>query len=64
MSLEQFYFDTLKRISGYADVEKIKRVAAKTYGLTRDEAVEMAYENVLEEARRAIKGRRRPKDKT
>jgi hypothetical protein len=36
------------------------RRSERDYGLSGDEAVEMAYENVLNEARMAIKGKKRP----
>jgi hypothetical protein len=54
------YYDALKRITLYDAPERLKRRAEKDYGLSGDEAVEMAYENVLNEARMAIKGRKRP----
>ena len=62
MSNEQRYFDALKRIAtGYQTVEQLRRNAEREYGLDPAEAIEMAYENVIEEAKRAVKGRRRPK---
>lgn len=60
---EQRLWDALKRITSYMPPEKLEKVCEKKYGLERDEAIEMAYENVLAEAARAIKGVRRPKDK-
>ena len=54
------YYDALKRITMYDDPERLKKRAGKDYGLGGDEAVEYAYENVLNEARMAIKGKRRP----
>ena len=33
----------------------------KEYGLDADEAIEYAYDNVILDAKRAIKGKRRPK---
>lgn len=62
-SNEQRYFDALKRIAAYTQPERMKRdeMAGRGYGLDPDEAVEMAYENVLEEAKRAVRGKRRPK---
>lgn len=60
MSNEASYFDTLKRIASYQSPEKLRRNAIRQYGLTAEEAIEMAYENVIEEARRAVKGKRRP----
>ena len=60
MSKEQKYYDALKRISQYESPERLKRNAEKDYGLEGHEVIEMAYDNVLNEAKRAIKGMRRP----
>jgi hypothetical protein len=57
---EQRYFDALKRITQYQSVESLRRYAERQYGLRPSEALEMAYENVIEEAKQAIKGKRRP----
>jgi hypothetical protein len=46
----------LKAISKYESPERIAKVSEKRYGLEYDEALEMAYENVLIEAKAAIKG--------
>jgi hypothetical protein len=59
-SNEQRYWEALKRITRYMSVKQLKRDAEKTYGLPDQEALEYAYENVIEEARQAIKGKRRP----
>ena len=58
---EQKLYDALKRITEYMPPDKLRRVAEKMYGLTEDEAIEGAYENVLGEAKAAIKGMRRPR---
>lgn len=58
---EQRMYDALKRITKYMAPERLRRVAQKKYGLEPDEAIEMAYENVLAEANAAIAGMRRPK---
>ena len=58
---EQRLFDALKRITKYMDSETLHLTAEKKYGLSGDEAVEMAYENVRMEAVNAIRGMRRPK---
>ncbi|NID06607.1 hypothetical protein HBF26_17055 [Luteibacter jiangsuensis] len=63
MSNEAAYFDALKRIASYQSPERLRRGAEKQYGLTPEEAIEMAYENVIEEAKRAVKGKRRPAPK-
>ena len=59
--LERKLYAALKRISSYDAPEKLKRRAQKEYGLSEEEAIEFAYENVIEEARSALKGIRRPK---
>lgn len=60
MNNEQLYYDTLKRITKYDSVERLRRTAEKAYGLPFEEALEYAYENVISEAERAVRGRRRP----
>lgn len=62
MTNEQRYYDALNLITKYDTPERLKKRAERDYGLTGDEAIEMAYENVLNEARMAIKGKRRPKE--
>lgn len=59
-SMEQAYFDALKRIASYQSPTSLKKIAGRQYGLDPGEAVEMAYENVIAEAKAAIKGRKRP----
>jgi hypothetical protein len=57
----QRYFDFLKRITSYMNPAQIRRDAsAKSSILSYEEYLEMAYENVLNDARMAIKGKRRP----
>ncbi len=60
-SNEQRYFDALKRITKYMSVEKLHR-SADNVGLGEHEHVEMAYENVIGEAQRALGRRKRPKE--
>lgn len=60
-SNEQRYYDALKRISRFHTVDQLRRSAEKQYGLLPEEALEMAYENVIFEAKQAISGKRRPK---
>ena len=55
-------YDALKRITNYLSPDQLRRRSEKVYGLSADEAIEMAYDNVREEAKQAIKGVRRPKD--
>jgi hypothetical protein len=57
------YFDALKRITKYQSVEKLRRDSEKDWGLSFEEALEYAYENVIAEAHREVKGKRRPKTK-
>ena len=47
---EQKLYDALKRIASYTPPEN----------LDGDEAIEMAYENVIQEAKNATRGMRRP----
>ena len=54
------YFDVLKRIASYDSPERLRRDSEKSYGLDYTEALEMAYDNVLQEAKNAIRGARRP----
>lgn len=55
------YYDALKRIASYMTPDKLRKCAEGEYGLPFHEALEYAYENILDEARRATYGRRRPK---
>ena len=59
-SNEQRYFDALKRITKYQSSDRLRRNSEKEYGLPFTEALEYSYENVIEDARLAVKGRRRP----
>ena len=61
MSNESRYFDALKRITKYQSPEHLRKHSERDWGLNFEEALEMAYENVVGDARRAIKGKRRPK---
>jgi len=56
----QRLYDALKRITRYMQPAKLRIQANRLYGLSEDEAVEFAYENVLSEAKVAIHGMRRP----
>ena len=47
---EQRYYDALKRIASYTPPEKLHSTSRKEYGLPPSEAIEYAYENVIEEA--------------
>lgn len=61
-SNEQRYYDILKHIArNYQTPDQLRRNSEKEYGLDAEEAIEYAYENVIFDAQRAIKGKRRPK---
>lgn len=57
----QRYFDALKRIASYDSPEKLSRNSEREYGLDAAQAIEMAYDNVRQEAKAAIAGQRRPR---
>jgi hypothetical protein len=57
---EQKLYDALKRITRYDPPAKLRRRAERDYGLSAEEVIEMAYENVLAEAKAAIRGMKRP----
>jgi hypothetical protein len=57
----EIYFHALKRIALYRDPEWLRKNGEREYGISGQEAIEMAYENVLCEARDAIRGKRKPK---
>lgn len=54
--LELKLLATLKRIASYEAPDRLRRNADMRYGLDGDEAVEMAYENMQQEARNAVRG--------
>jgi hypothetical protein len=53
----------LKEITRYQTPEQLSRGCRKGYGLEYEEALEYAYENVIETAKQAVKGIRFPKKK-
>lgn len=60
---EIIYYDALKVIaSEYKSADQVISRGLSEYGLEPIEALKMAYENMQEEAKLAIKGKRRPKD--
>lgn len=60
-SAAQRYYDALRKIAkGYQTSDQLRRRAGQ-YGLSHVEELEMAYENIQDEARFAIRGKRRPK---
>ena len=58
--LEVRLYTALKRIAAYQPLHKL-RDAEKLYGCDGGEVVEMAYENVLGEAKNALQGVRLPR---
>lgn len=60
-TLEMRLFAALKRIASYQSPASLQRFSAREYGVDAAEALEMAYENVIAEAKAAIKGVRRPR---
>lgn len=56
----QRMFDALKRITRYQTPDQLRRDSEKAYGVGYVEALEMAYENIQQEARDGIRGMRRP----
>lgn len=59
----EFLWLELKRIASYESVEKLRRSSMKDYGLEADEAIEYAYENVVQTAKNAIRVVHRPRRK-
>jgi len=59
--LEAKLYASLKRITAYAWPDELHRTAERDYGLPAAEVIEMAYENVLVEAKAATKGIRLPR---
>lgn len=53
-------FDALQAISSYLPPAKLKKNSWGDLGVSGEDAVEMAYENVLEEAKLGLKGIRKP----
>lgn len=52
------FFAALKQITNYQSIASLRRNALKDYGINPEEAIEYAYENILETAKRAIRGYR------
>jgi hypothetical protein len=57
---EQRYYDALKRITQYQSVERMRKHSDKDWGLSFEEALAGAYENVIYDAKYAIRRRKRP----
>jgi hypothetical protein len=47
-------YDTIRRIASYQPPENLEKKSLAQYGLDPDEAIYMAYENVLNEAKTAL----------
>lgn len=60
MSNELRYYNALKRITKYQTVNQLRKNSERDWGLTFEEALEMSYENLQNEARQAIHGKRKP----
>lgn len=59
---QQNMYDALRQIAkGFERSERVMKNADKDYGLSPIEALEMAYDNIQQTAKQAIKGLRRPK---
>lgn len=58
---EQRYFDALRLITSYQSVERLRKDSQSDWGLPFEEALAYAYENVINHARLAIRGKRRPR---
>ena len=56
---EQRFYVALKRITAYQTPAQLRHNSERQYGLDHAEALEMAYENVIEEAKAALRGYRR-----
>lgn len=55
---EDRFYHALKRIKAYMSPERLRREAERQYGLSYEEALEMAYDNVQGEAISALHGYR------
>lgn len=59
---EAVYFESLKTISSFDSTERLRRDSERAYGLPYEEALEMAYENIMAIAKRTIRGRLNPRN--
>lgn len=57
----QRMYAALTVIANYAPPARLRKQAQREYGLDPDEAIEMAYENVIAEAKAALRGVKKPK---
>lgn len=61
VNYEERFYVALKRITAYMTPAQLRRHSGHEYGLDHSEALEMAYENVIGEAKNALRGYRRKK---
>lgn len=54
--LELQLLSKLRRIASYEPPDRLRKSAERDYGLDANEAIEMAYENVITEAKNAVRG--------
>ena len=59
--LEIKLYVALKRIASYQSPDRMRQSSQKDWGVDYEECLEMAYENLQQEARIATKGLRLPK---
>ena len=60
--IAQRLYDALHKIAkGYMTPDELRRKCTEEYGLEYHEVLEIAYENIQQDAAKAIKGMRRPK---
>jgi hypothetical protein len=55
-ALELKLVATLRRIAAYDSPAKLRKSSERDWGLSSEEAMEMAYENIQAEAKNAIRG--------
>jgi hypothetical protein len=60
VNYEERFCHALRRIKAYMTTAQLRRHSERKYGLSYEEALEMAYENVLGEAQAALRGYRPP----
>lgn len=61
MSNETLYYDALKHMAKYKSSDWLRSHAEKEYGLPYEETLEAAYDNLREEIRYVLRGKRRPR---
>lgn len=61
LAAEERMYVALQRIAAYQSVSRLRRSSNKDWGMDFEEALEMAYENVLQEAKNGLKGIRKPR---